>query len=68
MLIVMENSTLEVMLSQTLQTENKQIKIAVTFLTGYTGIFNVTTKKIKIHFTVSFFEGDFTKISIPPGA
>ena len=42
MLIVMDNSTHDEHLSQPLQTNNKQFKIAVTFLTGYKGIFNVT--------------------------
>ena len=41
MLIVMDKSTQEEHLSQPLQTNNKQFKIAVTFLTGYNGIFNV---------------------------
>ena len=43
-LIVMGKSSHEEHLSQPLQTSNKQFKIAVTFLTGYNGIFNVTTK------------------------
>ena len=33
-------------LSQPLPAKNEQFKLAVTFLTGYKGIFNVTTKKI----------------------
>ena len=45
MLIVMDKSTHEEHLSQPLQTNNKQFKIAVTFPTGYNGIFNVTDKK-----------------------
>ena len=44
MLIVMDKSTHEDHLSQALQTNIKQFKIAVTFLTGYNGIFNVITK------------------------
>ena len=44
-LIVLDKSTHEERLSQPLQTNNKQFKIAVTFLTGYNGIFNVTDKK-----------------------
>ena len=43
MLIVMDKSTHEDHLSQPLQTNNKQFKIAVTFLTAYNGIFNVTS-------------------------
>ena len=38
----MDRSTHEDHLSQPLQTNNKQSKIAVTFLTGYNGIFSVT--------------------------
>ena len=43
----MEISTQEEHFSQTLQTNNKQFKIAVTFVTGYNGIFNVTNSNIK---------------------
>ena len=46
MLIIMDKSTHEEHLSQPLQTNNEQFKIAVTFLTGYNGVFNVTDKKI----------------------
>ena len=42
MLIVMDKSNEEEHLSQTKPTNNKQFKIAITFLTGYKGIFNVT--------------------------
>ena len=42
--IVKDKSTHEEHLSQPLQT-NKKLKIAVTFLTGYNGVFNVTNKK-----------------------
>ena len=35
---------------QPLQTNNKQFKIAITFLTGYNGIFNVTHKNNKFYF------------------
>ena len=44
MLIVMNDSIHEENLSQPLQTNNKQFKIAITFLTGYNGIFNITGK------------------------
>ena len=40
--IVMDKSTHEEHLSQAFQTNNKQFKIAVTFLSGYNGNFNVT--------------------------
>ena len=42
MLIVMDNSIHEERLFQPLQTNIKQIKLAITFQTGYNGIFNVT--------------------------
>ena len=42
MLIIINKSTHEEQLFQPLQTNNKQIKTAVTFLTGYNGVFNVT--------------------------
>ena len=44
MLIVMDKSTHEEHLFQPFQTNNKQFKIAVTFLSGYNGIFNVTNE------------------------
>ena len=47
MLIVMDKSTHEEHLSQPLQTNNKQFKIAINFLTGYNGIFNVTNANNK---------------------
>ena len=43
----MDKSTHEEHLFQPLQTDNKQFKIAVTFLTGYNGIFNITSLNIK---------------------
>ena len=42
MLIVMDKSTHEEHLFQPLPTNNKQFKIAVTFLSAYNGIFNFT--------------------------
>ena len=69
MLIVMNKSTHEEHLSQPLQTNNKQYKIAVTFLTGYNGIFNVTNENNKFYFTKTISDDDgFIKITIPPGA
>ena len=41
-LIVVDKSTHEGHLSQPIQTNNKQLKIAVTFLTDYNGKFNIT--------------------------
>ena len=50
MLIVMDKSTHEEHPSQSLQTTNKQFRIAVTFLTGYNGLFNLTPKNNKFYF------------------
>ena len=69
MLIIMDNSTHEEHLSQPLQTNNKQFKIAVTFLTENNGIFNVTNDNNKFYFTKSSSDEDgFVQITIPPGA
>ena len=70
MLIVMDKSTHEEHLSQPLQTNNKQFKVAVTFLTGYNGIINVTNENNKFYFkkTISDDDDGFIKITIPPGA
>ena len=69
MLIIMDKSTHEEHLSQPLQTNNKQFKIAVTFLTGYNGIFNVTNSNNKFYFTKSVIDEDgYIIITIPPGA
>ena len=69
MLIVMDKSTHEEHLFQPLQTNNKQFKIAVTFLTAYNGIFNVTNENNKIYFLKSIIDKDsYIQITIPPGA
>ena len=69
MLIIMDKSTLEEYLSHPLQTNNKQFKIAVTFLTGYNGIFNVTNSNNKFYFLKSVTDKDgYIQITIPPGA
>ena len=47
MLVVMDESTQEEHLSQPLQTNIKQYRIAVTFLTGSNSTFSVTNSKIK---------------------
>ena len=68
-LIVMDKSTHEEHLSQLLQTKNKQFKIAVTFLTGYNGIFNVTDKNNKFYFTKTKTKYDgFIQILLPKGS
>ena len=67
MLVVMDKSTHGEHLSQPLQTNKKQIKIAVTFSTRYNGIFNVTNSNNKFCFKKSLIEEDFVRITIPPG-
>ena len=67
MLIVMDKSTHEEHLFQPLQTKNKQFKLAVTFLTGYNGIFNVTNSNYKINFLKSVsVEDRYIQRTIPP--
>ena len=69
LLIVMDKSTHEEHLSQPLQTNNRQFKIAITFLTAFKGIFNVTEKNNKFYFTNLISDEDgFVQITIPPGA
>ena len=58
MLVAMDISTHEEHLSQPLQTIIQQFKIAVTFLTGYNGILNITNKNIKFHFKKSLTDKD----------
>ena len=68
-LIAMDKSTHEEHLSQQLQTNNKQFKIAVTILTGYNCIFNVTNSNNKFYIKKTITnEDDFDQITIPPGA
>ena len=68
MLIVMDKSTHEEHLYQPLQTNNKQFKIAVTFLAGYNGIFNVTNSNKKFYFKKAIQDEDIIQIRVPPGA
>ena len=67
-LVIMNKSTHEEHLSQPLQTNNKQFKIGVTFLTGYNGIFNVRSENNKFYFLKSITDDDRIQITIPPGA
>ena len=64
----MDKSSHEEHLSQPLQTNNKQFKLALTFLTGYKGIFNVTNENIKFYFSKSIQDDDFNQLSFSPGA
>ena len=69
MLIIMDKSTHEEHLFQPLQTNNKQFKIAITFLSAYNGIFNVTSENNKFYFTKSITDDNhYIMITIPPGA
>ena len=69
MLIIMDKSTHKEHLSQPLQTKNKQFKIAVTFLSAYNGIFNVTNENNKFYFTKSITDYEhYIMITIPSGA
>ena len=68
MLIVMKKTTHEEDLTQPLQTKIKQFKIAVTFLTGYNGINNVTNENNKFYFKKRINDDGFIEITIPPGA
>ena len=69
MLVIMDKSTQDEHLSQPLQTNNKQYKIAITFLTGYNGIFNIQTTNIRLYFKKTNTDKDgFVQITIPPGA
>ena len=65
----MDKSTDGEHLAQLLQTNIKQFKIAVTFPSGYNGIFNVTNTNKKFYFKKTITNEDgFIKIFVPPGA
>ena len=66
MLIVMDKSTHEEHLSQPLQKSNKQFKKALTFLSAYNGIFNVTSSNNKFYFKKALIDEDFLQIRILP--
>ena len=68
MLIVMDKSIHEEHLFQPLQTNNKQFKIAVTYLSAYNGIFNVTSKNLKFYFKKNIMDEEFIQMTIRPGA
>ena len=67
MLIIMDKRTHEQHLFQSLQTNNKHSKIAITFLSAYNGIFNVTNSSNKLYFFKSISDDDHIQISIRPG-
>ena len=64
----MEKSTHEEHLFQTLQTNNKQFKIAVTWFSCYNGIFNVTNSNNRFYFKKALIDEEFIQITIYPGA
>ena len=69
MLIGMDKSTHTEHLFQPLQTNNKEFKIAVTFLTGYNGIFIITNSNNEFYFKKTITDEDgFIQITIRPGA
>ena len=64
----MDKSTHEEQLSQTLQSNIKQYKLAITFLNGYNGILNVTNSNIKFYSMKTITDADdFNQITISPG-
>ena len=67
-MIIMNTSIHEEHLFQSIQTHNKQFKIAVTFLSAYNGIFNVTNSIQMFYSKKSVTDADFIQITIPPGA
>ena len=66
-LTVMDKSTHVEHLSQPLQTNNKQYKLAVTLLTAYNGIFNITEKNNKFYFKKAIKDENFIPITVAPG-
>ena len=69
LLIIIDKSIHEEHLSQPLQSNNKQFKIAITFLSAYIGIFNVTDSNNKFYFTKSITDDNhYIRITIPPGS
>ena len=62
----MDKSTHEEHLSQPLQTHNKQFKVAISFSTGYNGIFNITSKNSNYYFINP--ANETVMITIPHGA
>ena len=67
MLSVKDKSTHGEKLFQPLQTNNKQIEIAVTFLTLYNRLFNVTNENKNSYFTKPIKNENDIIISIPTG-
>ena len=68
MFFVMDKSAHEESLSQTISTNIKQFQTAVTFLSGYNGIFNITTKTSEFYYTKTIDNDDYSEGIIRPGA
>ena len=68
MLFVTDESIHQEHLSHPLKTKIKQFEIAVTFLSGYNGIFIVTNKSKRFFFTKSINDDDFAQLNNPTGA
>ena len=68
MLIVMDKSTHEEDLRQPLQTNDKQFKVVVSFLSAYICNFIVTKKNNKFTFISKFERAEFNVVNIHPGA
>ena len=67
MLINKDKPTYEENLSQLLQTDKKQFKVAITFVTANNALF-IVTKNYKFHVATSITdEGGFIQITIPLG-
>ena len=67
MLINMKKSTHEEYLFHPLKTNKRKFKIAVTFLSAYNGIFNVSSSYNKFYFFKSISDNDHIQITIRPG-
>ena len=63
----MDKSTHEEHLFQLLKPNKKQLKRAVTFLSAYNGIFNVTNLNTKLYSKKAFINRDFIQVTIRPG-
>ena len=69
MLIVLEKSTHELILSQPLQTIKKRYKIAGTFLIGFSGTYNITNRNCKFSFATPITDkGSFVQQMFAQGA
>ena len=67
-LIIMDKSTHEEHLFQPLQTNIKQFKNAITFLSAHNGSFNVKNRNNKFSSKTALIDEDFIQIRIPEGA